>query len=170
MTIVLRLVRPYLYCIIVLLLAFPLTGQSQSSGSRSSYWLTGGAGWALANSDGSLAEHNGSAFVAAASVQHGALMASARGVRTTATAAAIWDAGVLAGVGSPTHYRMRGSVAAGLGRIMGSGSSAWTLPVELQLAWRLSPRVAIAAYGFGSFTGPHEILGATLAVQIGRWK
>src|SRR5262249_45653514 len=102
-------------------------------------------------------------------VQHGALVVSARGIRSEIGSTSIWEGGVLAGVGTPSRYPLRGSVAAGLGRMDGIGASAWTLPVELQLAWRLSPHLAIAAYGFGSFTGPQQMLGATVAVQLGTW-
>jgi hypothetical protein len=153
----------------VLLLALApslVDAQITAASPRINYWLTAGAGWGLAAESGDLAPENAVAFTAAGTLQRGAFVASVRAARASGTRS-VWDAGLLAGVGSPTRYRMRGSVAGGIGRIIGPGASAWTLPVELQLAWRLGPGVAVAAYGFGSFTGPREFLGATLAIQLG---
>jgi hypothetical protein len=150
-------------------LAVPLQAQAAGPGPRLQYWITGGVGWGLEAHSGQLASHQGLAFAGAATLQQGVLVVSARSIHASPEQGSVWDAGLLAGVGSPAGYRMRGSVAAGIGRITGPAASAWTLPLELQLAWRLRPGLALAAYGFGSFTGPQEMLGVTLAVQLGRF-
>jgi hypothetical protein len=150
-------------------LASPLMAQAASAGPRLHYWITGGLGWGLEAHSGQLAPHQSLAFAGAATMQHGALVVSARSIHAAPSQGSVWDAGLLAGVGSPAAYRMRGSVGAGLGRISGPTANAWTIPVEVQLAWRLRPGLAVAAYGFGSFTGPQEMLGMTLALQLGRF-
>jgi hypothetical protein len=167
MTTVSRLARLPLVLIALSSVAM-LEAQSTPAGPRTNYWLTAGAGWGLALESGDLAAENAVALTGAATIQYGPVVASLRTAHASPKASSLWDAGLLAGIGSPTRYRMRGSVAAGVGRLMGPGASAWTLPVELQLAWRLRPTLAVAAYGFGSFTGPHEMLGATIALQVGR--
>lgn len=138
-------------------------------GPQLDYWLTGAVGWGLEAHSNQLAAHQSWAIAGALTVQRRALVLSARSVHASPGSASVWDAGLLVGAGTPASMRMRGSVAAGLGRISGPVGSAWTLPVELQLAWRLRPGLAVAAYGFGSFTAPHEMLGMTLALQLGHF-
>jgi hypothetical protein len=150
-------------------LAAPLSAQQTAAGPRLQYWITGGVGWGLEAHTNQFAADQALALSGAVTVQHKALVVSARSVHASPTNGSVWDAGLLVGAGTPTSYRMRGSVAAGLGRISGPVGSAWTLPVELQLAWRLQPGLAVAAYGFGSFTAPHEMLGVTLALQVGHF-
>lgn len=169
MTSLLRRSAPLLLALLIVPLASTAHAQAATAGTPTNYWFTAGAGWGYAAESGDLLGQNSFALTGAATVQRGMFVASARTVRTSPGDAAVWDAGVLVGLGSSTRYRMRGSAGLGLGRIMGPGASAWTLPVEVQLAWRLRPGVALAAYGFGSFTAPSEFLGATLAVQLGHF-
>lgn len=144
----------------------PVTAQTHATPS---YWFTGGAGWAMRSERGSLAQDNGSALVAGGTIQTGAFVASGRWARAHSGETAVWDAGLLAGIGSPTRYRMRGSIAAGLGRVNGFQTSGWTVPVELQLAWKLQDGVALGVYGFGSFSGPHEFIGTSVVLQLGHF-
>lgn len=168
MTTALRSIR-VLAGLALLGVATSLSAQQTPTGPRIDYWLTGAVGWGLEAHSNQLAAEQSWAIAGAFTVQHRALVISARSVHASPTKASVWDAGLLVGAGTSTSYSMRGSVAAGLGRISGPVGSDWTLPVELQLAWRLRPGLAVAAYGFGSFTAPHEMLGMTLALQFGHF-
>lgn len=133
------------------------------------YWVTAGAGWGMRTAPGFLALDNGSSLVAAGTIQSGAFVASGRWARAHTGESSTWDAGLLVGLGSPTRYRMRGSIAAGLGRVSGFQTTGWTLPVEVQLAWRLREGVAVGLYGFGSFAGPQDFVGTSVVLQLGHF-
>jgi hypothetical protein len=133
------------------------------------YWITAGGGFSDVIDDPMFLGEGGSALVGGATVQHRSLVASARVVRTDANHVAAWDAGLLAGIGSNPALPFRGSIAAGIGRIENArGAAGLTLPVELQLGCRLGSSVGLGVYAFGSFGGPADFLGATLALQFGR--
>jgi hypothetical protein len=88
--------------------------------------------------------------------------------RASVTPTSAWDVGVLAGLTTSPRHAFRGSVAAGIGRVeSGQGRAGATLPVEVQLVWRLGPAVGVGVYAFGTFTGHAEYAGATLALQMG---
>jgi hypothetical protein len=132
-------------------------------------WLTAGAGVANISDERSFKGEAGSALVALGSLQYRSVVVSTRLVRASASPTTGWDLGLLAGLGSSLKYPVHGSIAAGLGRVeSGLGQAGVTFPVELQLGWRLGPTVGAGIYAFGSFGGPAEFLGATLALQIGR--
>ncbi len=148
----------------------PLQAQSATipaPGPR--YWLTGGAGFSTFSNDSRLLWAHGTALAAAGTVQYGTLVASARWARSSDSPDAAWDVGLLAGVGSPTRYPVHGSIAAGIGRVEDrQGHAGATVPLEVQLGWRLSPVLGVAVYRFGNLGGPAGALGAVFAVQLGR--
>jgi hypothetical protein len=43
-----------------------------------------------------------------------------------------------------------------------------TLPVEVQLGWRLTPSIGFGIAGFAAVTGPSQMLGFTAGFQVGR--
>ena len=43
-----------------------------------------------------------------------------------------------------------------------------TLPLEAQVAWRPTPWVGIAVYGFASLNAAQSFTGVTLSVQLGK--
>ncbi len=133
------------------------------------YWLTAGAGVGTMTDKGVIGGRNGTALAAAGSVQYRAFVASARWARASDDPGAVWDVGVLAGVGTSPRPAVRGSIAAGLGRVESRlDGSGVAVPVELQLTWRITPTLGAGIYTFGSFGGPAEFVGAAFAVQIGR--
>jgi hypothetical protein len=152
------------------LLASPLAAQDSAAPlPRWHYWLTAGAGVADVVDEGSLAGETVSALAGLVTVQRSSFVASARWTRASVNPTSAWDVGLLAGLTTSPRYAFRGSVAAGVGRVeSGRGRAGATLPVEVQLVWRLGPAVGVGLYAFGSFTGHAEYAGATLALQMGR--
>lgn len=149
----------------------PVSAQSSTPARPTvHYWLTAGAGiGSLTDQTRLLVGQRAAAFAAVGSVQYRAFVASARWARASADLSSVWDVGVLAGVGTSPRPAVRGSIAAGLGRVDGGrNGSGLALPVELQLSWRITPTLGAGVYTFGSFGGPAEFVGATFAVQLGR--
>lgn len=155
-----------------LLLAASLSAQ-RAPGPRVStqYWLTAGAGYGyLANNSWPLGR-SGSSAAFAASIQHGIFVSSVRWAGSRTEGQSGWDMGLLAGLGSPSRYAVRGSIGAGLGLARDyRGNSAVTVPLELQLGWRLTSSVGVGTYAFGNLGGPSEALGVAAALQIGKLK
>jgi hypothetical protein len=152
-------------------LFFATTTSAQSAPPRPAatvYWLSAGAGVSHLAPDVNPLGETGVALAAAATIQHHSLVASIRGTRSRAGGFSGWDLGLLGGLGSPARYPVRGSLAAGLGLAGRAGASAGlTLPLELQLSWRLTPGVGLGTYVFANFGGPADALGAAFGVQVG---
>ncbi len=136
---------------------------------RTQYWLTAGAGVDYLTSSGTLFGESGTATTLAATVQHRALVGTTRWIRTTSGPRSSWQFGGLVGVGSPGRFPVRGSVMAGVGVTGGTDDgAALTLPVEVQLGWRLTPVLGLGAAVFTNFGGPVETAGVTFGIQLGR--
>jgi hypothetical protein len=161
---------PWIGALATCFLATSTSAQSQPPhASATVYWLSAAAGVShLFDDDYPLGE-TGAGLAAAASIQHHSLVASLRSTLSRAGGRSGWDLGLLGGLGSPARYPVRGSIAAGLGLAGGAGKSAGvTLPVELQLSWRLTPGIGLGTYVFANFGGPVGALGAAFGVQVGR--
>jgi hypothetical protein len=164
---------PLLLAFLVAPLCTPSSAVAQQApvvASSWHYWVSAGGGLAYVKDERGILGDNGSALSAAATVQHGAMVASARWVRSSSSLEGAWDVGLLAGVGTSAAIPVRGSVAAGIGRIESRfGVADVTIPVEVQFSWRVAGNVGLGVYGFGSFSSPSGFYGATLAVQVGHW-
>jgi hypothetical protein len=113
--------------------------------------------------------HHATALAAAVSIQSHAFVATARWARADAGFASGWDAGLLAGIGSPFKYAVHGSVAAGVGRVQDErGQAGVTVPLELQLGWRLAPSIGTSLYAFTNLGGPADLFGLTIGIRLGR--
>jgi hypothetical protein len=134
------------------------------------FWLSGGGGIATADDAHSLTSENGTTIVAAGTVQYRHFLSSVRWRSVTAGSTRGWDLGLLGGIGTSPRYGFRGSIAAGLGVSDGERSEPGvTVPVEVQLSWRLRPGLGIGTYAFANFGGEATALGAALVLQVGRF-
>lgn len=162
------------WCSVFALLVLPLRplfAQSALPPARAwNYWLSGGGGFATALDDHSWTADNGTTIVAAGTVQYRNFITSVRWRSVTAHTTSGWDAGLLAGLGTSPRYGFRGSIAAGLGVSDGERSTpGMTVPVEVQLSWRLRPGLGIGTYAFANFGGDATAIGAALVLQVGRF-
>lgn len=133
------------------------------------YWLTAGAGVGTLWDDNHWFGTSAASMTIAASVQHGLLVGSLRSVRFQDRGNSAWDFGLLAGAGSPSRYPMRGSIGAGLGLTTDSrGHSGVTIPLELQLGWRLTSTFGVGSYLFANLGGPTQTYGIAAAIQVGK--
>lgn len=163
--------RPRLSWIAFLLIALlPDSLPAQTVGTHhTQYWLTAGAGVGYLVSSETWVGETGTVTSLTATLQHRTLVSSVRWTRAAIGSRSGWHLGALAGVGSPARYSVRGSVTAGLGIAGGSADGvALTLPVEVQLGWRLTSAVGLSTALFGNFGGPTETLGVTFGLQLGQ--
>lgn len=136
---------------------------------QTQYWLSGGAGLGVVGTSGTWTGATGTATSLGLTVQHRAFVSSVRWTRASKTPFSAWNLGAMAGVGSSARFPLRGSLATGLGVAGGSDDGAHlTVPVELQLGWRLGPTIGLGAVGFAHLGGPTSTVGATFGLQIGR--
>lgn len=134
------------------------------------YWLSAGAGVGMAETGKGFPnlEFTG-ATTLGFTVQHRVLVGSIRWARTSSSGSSEWFAGGMLGAGSRPSAPIRGSIAAGLGVAGGPvGGNDLTVPVELQLGFRLTPVIGLGATGFAAVAGKHQSIGATFGLQLGR--
>jgi hypothetical protein len=155
-----------------LLLPAAATAQStEASPPRLHYWLAAGAGAATVGSGRdvfSFFQHH-AALAGVASLQYRNVVFSARAASAGLSPTNAWDVGLLAGLGTSPLPAVSGSIGAGIARQDDTrGHASVALPLELQLTWRLTRWIGAGVYGFGSFGGSNDFLGATFMVRVGR--
>lgn len=156
------------YVLPALVLSTALQAQTQPA-RTTQYWITAGAGVVSLWDDRAWLGQGGQTYALAASLQRGVLVGSVRGIRATADHSSGWGAGLLLGAGSPARYDVHGTVGAGLGISSDSrGRTGVTLPLELQLGWRLSHSFGLGTYFFANLGGPSQSFGAAASIQIGK--
>ncbi|MEP6571759.1 MAG: hypothetical protein ABJD11_03655 [Gemmatimonadota bacterium] len=128
-----------------------------------------GAGAARLSDNQTILTDGGAGYAVAATAQYRSFVVSGRWAKTAASLDDAWDAGLLAGLGTSPEYVVRGSIAAGVGRVEGRrGGSGLTIPLEFQLTTRLTSTVGLGLYSFASLSGPVQFAGGTLMIQIGQ--
>jgi hypothetical protein len=158
------------YTLPALLLTTALSAQTPVAPRvTTQYWVSAGAGISQLWDDNNWIGTTGPSMTFAASVQHGVLVASVRSARFEARGKSGWDLGLIAGAGSPSRFPVRGSVGAGLGITTDTrGHSGVTIPLELQLGWRLTSSFGFGTYLFGNLGGPAQTFGAAVGIQVGK--
>ena len=133
------------------------------------YWLSAGAGIGVIGTSGTWKGATGTATSLGLTVQRHAFVTSVRWVRASDTPLAAWHLAAMAGLGTSPRFPLRGSLAAGLGVAGRSDDGAHlTLPLELQLGWRVAPGIGVGVVGFAHLGGPTTTLGAAFGLQLGR--
>ena len=148
-------------CIVpLLLLSFaPIAAGAQGDPptSRLTFWASAGYGYGAAGQYAGMEE----AASVNLSAQRGRMLLSLRAAGVTSSIFD-WssDIGLLAGLATSPASRFHAGA--------GPDGIRFTIPAEVQLAWRFAPYVGLALYGFASLNGDDSFGGVTIAVQAGR--
>jgi hypothetical protein len=158
-------------CIVpLLLLTFaPIAAGAQGDPptSRLTFWASAGYGYGAAGQYAGMEE----AASVNLSAQRGRMLLSLRAAGVTSSIFD-WssDIGLLAGLATSPASRFHAGAALGVGGAHTTGPDGirFTIPAEVQLAWRFAPYVGLALYGFAALNGDDSFGGVTIAVQAGR--
>lgn len=162
--------RPASLLVLLPALVRPATGQAPD---HLNFWIEAGPARmaTLSRAEGFALYETMPGWAAVGTIQSRQLVLSTRAAVANLPDGTRWDLGLLGGIGTSTAPPVYGSVAAGLGwGQVSRQDGSLTLPVEIQLGWRLNRFVGVGLYGFANFGGRSEAVGASLALRLGRLK